>query len=112
MLQRALMKLPIAFIPVILLGLVTVAHSDTLLVDNFNGQAIDTTKWQALAPLSDSQINESGGNANFTQRGILISNDLFPEAIQIDGRFAFTGGSYDQFQIALRTDGNILFPLL
>jgi hypothetical protein len=96
-----------------LLGVTLVAArlcATPVLTDNFNGTAIDSTLWQASAPLSDSQIGVSGGNAIFTQRGILVSQAAMPNAIEIDGRFAFGGGIYDQFQITLRTDGLIDTP--
>ncbi len=86
------------------------ANAAVILSDNFNGQSVNISIWTPSAPLSDSQIGVSGGTANFFQRGILVTNNSLPNAIDITGRFAFTGGSYDQFQINLRTNGVLLSP--
>jgi len=76
--------------------------------DDFNGTAINTSTWQVLAPMGDSSMTVLGGSAVFFQRGILISNENMPSSYEIEGRFAFTGGSHDCFQINLRTDGALM----
>ena len=87
-----------------------VLRADTVLIDNFSGSAINNALWRAYAPLGDSQMTEAGGNAVFTQRGILVTQADMPDAIEITGRFAFGAGTYDQFQINLRSDGIIDTP--
>lgn len=91
-------------------ALLPTANATVILSDHFNGNAVNTSIWTPSAPLSDSQMSVSGGTANFFQRGILVTNNPLPNAIDITGRFAFTGGSYDQFQINLRSDGVLLSP--
>lgn len=93
------------------LGLTILAiNSNSQIFDDFNDGTIDSSKWQALAPLPDSQMTETGGNAVFFQRGILITQQDVPTAYEITGRFAFLGGTYDQFQINLRSDATLLSP--
>jgi len=98
----------IRLLALLVLPLTGNAWSQVLLSDSFNGASIDTSKWQVLAPLSDSSMTISNGNAVFFQRGILISQQNLPSSYIVQGRFAFTGGSYDQFQINLRTDGALM----
>lgn len=81
-----------------------------VLSDQFNDTTIDNGLWNALAPLSDSQIYESGGTANFFQRGVLITQNDLPDAIQIDARFAFVGAENDQLSIATRFNGTLIPP--
>jgi hypothetical protein len=76
--------------------------------DSFNGSVFDTSKWQVFAPLPDSSMTISSGNAVFFQRGILITQQNLPTSYIVTGRFAFTGGPYDQFHINLRTDGALM----
>ncbi len=80
----------------------------TILSDDFN--TLNSSVWQILAPLSDSQMTASGGTAVFFQRGVLVTKQDLPVGIEIRGRFAFTGGTYDQFAIGLRSDGAIIAP--
>ncbi len=82
----------------------------TLLTDDFSGGSLDTGKWQVTAPMADSLMYASAGNAVFFQRGTLISQADFSPGIQITGSFAFTGGVHDGFWIPLRTDGTVLAP--
>ena len=90
------------------LGFATCAHA-VLFQDDFNDGTLDTGLWEVLAPLSDSKMYEADGNAVFFQRGILVSPEV-PTALQIDGRFKFTGGDHDIFQINLRTGTEPLPP--
>ena len=92
----------------LVLALATNAWSQVLLTDSFDGSLIDASKWQALAPLSDSSITVSNGNAVFFQRGILITQQNLPSSYIIEGRFTFSGGPNDMFHINLRTDGALM----
>ena len=83
------------------------ALSQVLLTDSFDGSVIDASKWQALAPLSDSSMSVSDGKAVFFQRGILITQQNLPSSYIVEGRFAFTGGLHDNLHINLRTDGTL-----
>src|ERR1700722_11267409 len=77
---------------------------------------LDTNTWNTLTPFSDSQMTIDNEGATFLNRGILVSIVNFPVAYQITGSFEFTGDTYNQFQINLRTDGSLVpsadnFPL-
>jgi hypothetical protein len=79
-----------------------------LLSDDFN--TLNTSVWQVLAPQSDSRMSASDGKAVFFQRGVLITKQDLPNAIEVRGRFGFFGGTYDQLSIALRSDGTMIPP--
>jgi hypothetical protein len=85
----------------------SVGAQAAILSDDFNDGVLDTNLWDVLTPLSDSQMTEINGNADFFQRGVLISKQEFTGPYEIQGRFAFTGGSHDLFDIHLRTDGTM-----
>lgn len=96
--------------PILLLACSSQVYGQsTLISDDFNG-SLNTSTWQVLAPLSDSQMTSSGGTAVFLQRGVLVTKADLPAGIEIRGRFAFVGGTYDQFQISLRSDGVLVPP--
>lgn len=86
-------------------ALTSLAHSSLILSDQFNDSTIDTALWQTSTPFGDSSITESGGNAVFVNRGRLLSLASMPTAIDITGRFTFTGNVRDQFNILTRTTG-------
>src|SRR5207249_909828 len=80
------------------------AHGQ-ILQDNFNGNMLDATLWQASTPFADSSITASNGFAVFQNRGRLLSVADLPGAIDITGSFAFTGNPHDSFVIVTRCDG-------
>lgn len=75
-----------------------------ILHDDFNGSAIDTSRWSVFTPFPNSSMTESGGNAVFENRGTLLSVTSLPQSIDITGSFEFTGNSHDQFDVVLRTN--------
>jgi hypothetical protein len=78
---------------------------------NVNAQwGLDADTWETLTPFSDSQMTIDGGGATFLNRGILVSAVSFPIAYQVSGSFEFTGDTYNQFEINLRTDGSLVQP--
>jgi hypothetical protein len=81
------------------------AMAQTILSDNFNGSAINSSLWQTSTPFSDSSITESGGFAVFQNRGRIITANALPTAIDITGTFEFTGSSHDNLRIVTRADG-------
>lgn len=86
------------------------SRGQTLLRDDFNDGTLDTNVWEVLTPLGDSQMTEVGGNAVFFQRGVLVSKQPIPTAVEVTGRLAFTGNTHDIFVLMLRSDGNLLPP--
>jgi len=89
----------------LILSSLTLHATAAILSDDFNDDTIDASIWQASTPFSDSSISESGGNAVFVNRGRILSNASLPTAIEVFGRFSFTGNIHDQFSIATRTNG-------
>jgi len=76
-----------------------------LLTDDFNGTSIDTSLWQPSAAFANSSVTEGGGLAMFVNRGRLLSVANFTGAIDIRGRFRFSGENADCLALNLRTDG-------
>ena len=89
------------------LSLALDASGVTLLSDDFNGTAINSSLWQASTPFSNSSMTESGGNAVFKNRGILVSQANIPGPLDIRGSFEFTGDLSDNFVVVTRTDGTV-----
>jgi hypothetical protein len=88
------------------------AQAATSLYDDFNGAQIDTSIWQVQLPFSNSSVTESGGNAIFQSRGQLITTSQFSGSptglLDIQGSFAFTGGSDETFRVVPGTDGAVI----
>lgn len=81
------------------------ALAETIIDDQFIGNAVDTQTWAASPYFPDSAVTESGGSLFLQNRGRLLSVQSMPQAIQIDGRFRFVGSAYDQFLLQTRTNG-------
>jgi hypothetical protein len=75
------------------------------LYDDFSSASINASLWQARVPFGDSSISLSGGVATFVNRGQLLTSASFSSPLDIRGRFALTGSTYDNFRIVTRTDG-------
>lgn len=95
-------KIYLAFLAISSLTSSTSAH---LISDNFNNGIIDTSAWQIITPFGDSSITESGGDAVLANKGWLLSASLLPTALDITGRFQFTGSVHDQFKVVTRASG-------
>jgi len=89
-----------------LAGLSSAVRADTTtLTDFFNGSSLDTTKWTASTPFSDSSVSVSGGNLILDNRGRLLSKAGFDEPIDLTMGFQITGNIHESFKVFLRTDG-------
>lgn len=88
------------------------AQAAASLYDDFSGTQIDSSIWHVQLPFSGSSVNESGGNAIFKSRGQLITIPQLAGSpagvLDIQGSFAFTGGSDEVFRVATRTDGSVI----
>ncbi len=87
----------LAFIGVISL------RGQTLLHDNFQGDSLNTVKWQALLPTGASSLSQSAGVVTTTGRGILASSDQFTAPYVVSGTFVMLSDD-EHFNIAFRTD--------
>ena len=87
----------------IVLGCGTVDAS--ILHDDFNDGVVDSNLWTVRLPFSDSDVLEEGGEVIFRNRGALESKLDLPSAVEIYGRFRFTGSEHDQWKIVTRSKG-------
>lgn len=94
---------------VLVLALAGNAWSQTLLIDPFEGSAIDLSKWNVNIPYSDSAVFLESGEVVFRNGGSLITKDSLPTSTTLSGSFRFTGSMWDRFSINLRSNGNLRF---
>lgn len=80
-----------------------------LLNDDFNDGNINPALWQTFTPFSDSSVLEAGGQLVFQNRGRVLTAMSFGSTVDLRGRFAFTGSSYDSFEVNLRANYNSQF---
>jgi hypothetical protein len=77
-----------------------------LLQDDFEDGAIDSALWRVALPYSNpppSTVTESNGNLVLFRRGVLESRGTFDGALDIQGRFRFTGEN-DTLSVVFRSD--------
>ena len=99
--------------PSLILGLAVSIGSSTaiagqiLLSDTFSGSSLNTTNWIARTPVPGSSVAVNDGLI-LTDGGDVLTQSGFPETIQIDMSFEFTGTQYDSFALVTRTDGSLV----
>jgi hypothetical protein len=86
-------------------AIVTVGSAQ-LISDDFSGTSVDTASWTAVRPFSDSRTDINGGMLTLRNRGRLLSKAATSTDLSISTRFRFSGSSYDQFAVFLRTNGS------
>ena len=79
-------------------------NAEVLLTDSFEGSTLDSAKWEALFPFSDSSISVQEGYLSSLNRGIILSKAQFVNPITVSGNFNLKY-SHSLFQIILRSDG-------
>jgi hypothetical protein len=77
-----------------------------IIADDFNGTSLNTNVWAVITACCDSQMYASNSYGVFVNSGKLLSKAPLPAQYLIQGSFQFTGNSYDQFLIAIRSSGN------
>ena len=77
--------------------------------DEFNTGTVDLNIWTVFAPFSQSQVQAESGRLILVSRGGIATVTDLPNAVEIQGRFKFTGANY-QFRIGLRTDLSTFLP--
>lgn len=75
------------------------------LIDSFNGISLDTSKWTASEPFSDSSVSVSGGNLILDNRGRVVTQESYSGTVDLVMAFQLTGSAHDVFKILMRTDG-------
>jgi len=97
-----------------LLALGYQSASAQLFVDNFDGSAIDSSKWDVItSPYTPAgttgAVYVSGGNAFLVNRGTIITKSEFTSPYELTGRFRIETNR-DRFAIFLRTIGTSTNP--
>jgi hypothetical protein len=88
-------------------GYSTSAAGQVLLSDDFSGTPLNTSNWIARTPVPGASVAVDDGLI-LTDGGDVLTQAGFPEAIQIDMSFRFTGTQYDSFALVTRTDGTLV----
>ena len=81
--------------------LVRVGTPDLLL----HNETLDRTRWAVALPFSDSNATAAGAGIVLENRGRLLSHEPYPTLVDFRARIRFTGSTYDNFNVVLRTDG-------
>ena len=79
------------------------------LYDDFAGPQLDSAKWIANTPYSDSVSTLENGYLKLRNGGGIITANNQGTYINMTGQFTYTGSSYDQFGIMLRADNSLRF---
>lgn len=75
------------------------------LVDDFNGNTINTSVWNIFNPgFGNGSLSESSGVLTFKNGSYITTANEFNMPV-ISGKFSFSGWEYDRFNILLRSDG-------
>jgi hypothetical protein len=83
----------------------TTAFATPVTIDNFGGNSINTSLWNPIAPYSDSSVSVGDGLVTLQNHGELVAKTGYSPAVEITGRFQFTGNIYDSFWITTRSSG-------
>jgi hypothetical protein len=85
----------------------TIGPALTSLSDLFIGNQVDASKWATAVPFGDSSVTESGGYLTLTNRGRLLTQGSFTNAVDISLKFAFAGSAHDVLQVSTRNNGAV-----
>jgi hypothetical protein len=96
------MKLIVAMGMLVVFSLSTGAQ---LLIDEFSDGILDTARWTAVLPNTNTELYEADGVLTFVNQGTILALQEFAHPLTIKGRLRFTGSDQDGFNIWFRTDG-------
>jgi hypothetical protein len=80
--------------------------------DSFNGNTLDSSKWNTLFPFSDSTVSVGGGAVNLVARGTIATKTSFTTPYTLTGSFINQNNTahsaYSVFLLNFRSSGNII----
>lgn len=84
----------------------TSAIAQPLLRDAFDDSVVDPDLWTIVKPITSapaSSVTETNGNLVLFRRGIVEAQGSFPDSLDVEGKFRFTGDN-DVLSIVFRSD--------